>query len=685
MTTVLPHAGPEESGADRAPHRGMRPLTPSVVRASAAGLVGILVVLLLDWSGVLRGPVAFGLAIVLVAALPSARSLSRRIALNGAIALGFVPFLWWFPWPASAAISHSGLVLALAAGAVVVLIVKDGRSRRSLVPTLAPVDLLPVAVGLFSAWFMRPFVTYDSGRASLSVLTNIFGRDNVAHFDMFEMIRQSLTFGSGWPASGHDSSFVYISYPQHFHIFSAFAAELWAGPVIAGVDVEAGLFSIGAFVTMMLAVVVLAAAISSLTLLRQRPGLAAIVIASSLSIIVLGSGAGAFTFGFPSFFLAFVATLIAVVLALNPGVTTRAELLAVTAVIVVVAHSWSLLVPVAAVALVGVLWRLPWSGYRARPLQAIPAGLIVAVLVAAVGSAAYLVTLQTQIVGAPDAVLSLPGGLPPVSARESFLIGLLLLAVCLASLGVRRGTGRWSRFSGPLFLLGLACATGLLVGGALVAIQLHKVGSLSYYQLKFLMAMNIVFSVLLVLAIVLWVADASAKPSGVLGRLLSATAVAILVGVVLVTGAGLFEGGAVTSTSSAGLKFRADAAERGRAVTAAPESDDITRRLTEAASLMKTWPCARPIYLASRYDAASLADSNQWAMSLSSTWTESASPINAYLAKYKASSDVPGQASIIIDTLLTGQPDRCVIIAPAAKETLDPSTAERNAGRIFTW
>lgn len=653
---------------------------------SAAALAGFVAVVVLVESGLLRGLTSFALAAILLILIPTAQTFSRRIALNGAIALGFIPMLWWFPWPPILGLSHTGLVLGLAVGFILFRLTFSAGTRRALIPSFAVVDGLPVAIGAFSAWYFLPFFTHSSGTASVSILTRVFASDNVAHFDMFEMIRRTLTIGPGWPSTLDGSNFVYVWYPQHFHVFSAFVAELWGGTGVGGIDVETGLFGIGAVTTMLLSIVVLAAAVSSLTLLRKRPGLAAIVVAACASVLILGSGSGAFPFGFPSFYLAFVATVLAVVLVLNPGPTSRVELLALAASVIVVAHSWSLLTPIAGVAFVWALARLPWTSYRERAVRAIPAGLIVGALALAVGFALYLVYEATKSVGSPDEVLSIGGGLPATSAVETILIGITLVGLCLASLAHARGTGLFSRFSGPLTLIGLAGVMGLIVAAALILIQLQHAHELSYYQLKFLMAVNIVFSILLVLAVALWAAEATRPPKDIVGRLAAgASACVLIAAVILYSGVPIVSGPVTDAQTSAGLRFRADVQAQA-ALAANPEANTgITSRLASAARVMAGWPCARPIYLSLHSDAASLADSNQWAMSLSSTWTEAASPINSFLASYTNAPDAAGKDSRIVNTLLAGSPDRCIVLSTETMAGLDASTVQHNTGRLFTW
>ncbi len=675
-TPVRPTSAPGNPTRDRS-----RKLLPFFVALAAfCATVG------LYNSGALHGLASFGLIFALLVLIPSARSFSRRIALNGMIALGFIPMMWWFPWPQTPLLGQAGLLLGLGVGFMAFRLVASGVARRSLIPSFAVVDLLPVSIGAFCAWFFLPFFSHSSGPASILILTRVFGNDNVAHFDMFEMIRRTLTIGPGWPSTLDGSNFVYIWYPQHFHVFAAFVADVWGGSDVGSVDAETGLFGIGAVTTMLLSVVVLAAAVTSLSALRTRVGLATIVVAACASVLVLGSGSGAFPFGFPSFFLAFVATLIVIVLAVKKETTSRTELLALAGAVIVVAHSWSLLTPIAGIAFAWAVWRLPWATYRSRLSRAVPAAIIVGVVALAVGFALLLVYEATKSVGSPDAVLAIGGGLPATSVVETILINVTLLGVCLASMARVREPGLGSRFFGAQALIGLVCVVGLAMAMALIAIQLQHSSELSYYQFKFLMAIKIIFSILLVLVIALRVAETSQPPTHMLGRMTAAASVCVLVGsVVLYSGVPIVGGPVTTAQTSAGLLFRADVVAAAALATTSTASADSAARLESAVGVMSEWPCARPIYLSLHSDSPSLADSNQWAMSLSSTWTEAASPINTFLASFTNAPDSGGRDSGIVNSLLADSPDRCIVMSPATLAGLDASTLQRQSGRLVTW
>lgn len=650
--------------------------------ATASALVALAVVLLLDAFDLLHGPFALLCVGIVWIALPTARRLSRRVALNGAIGLGIIPLLWWFPWPRGH-ISHSGVVIGLLLGFIVFRVAWSSTSRRKVLPKASFIDLIPLGVALIAAWFFRPFLKYDSGLGSVSLLRQAFGGDNVAHFDMFEMIRRTLVFGPGWPQPLDGSIYAYVPYPQHFHVLVAFSAELWGGPRVGTVDVETGLFGIGAAIVLSLALVTLVAALCSLRALRKHPGLALIAAAACLSFLLLGFGSTALSYGFPGYLLAIVGTLIAIVLAANGGTTSRVEFFAVAASVVLVAHSWSLLTPLAAVALVFVTVRLPWVDYRQQWRSATSVLIVGSGAVGAVGYAAYLVLAATTTAGSPEAALSTNGAVPTTSLSLTLALGLTIIG---ASIGLmmhrRRGRSLTRSLDGPfggLSLLAVAAGIGVVEGVALITIQLQRAGELSYFQYKFANALNLMFSVLLVLVVCWWVARFTKTARGRARRISSAILAAFLaIVVVLFSGLPVVPQPSLHALQLQGLQFRHDLGVQALTV------NERTNRLIAASTLMATLPCRRPIYVAPLPDDLQMDEANQWAMSLSATWTEAAQPANSYLFAHN-SRKARANVSLMTQELLGEGSGRCVIVAPEVYKQVSTNVLKEYGDRIFTW
>lgn len=656
-----------------------------------AGAAGFALVLVLDSAGLLAGPVAVVLAALLLVLIPSARTLSRRFAVNALIALGFAPLMWWFPWPGFIAVSHSAVILAAGTGIVLYRLTLGAPERRGLLPIFRTVDLWPVAATVFAVVFFRPFFVFSQTISSVALLRQGFGGDNVAHFDMFEMIRRTGVTGAAWPVPADGSVFAYVSYPQHFHVLTAFAAELWAGDGVVSVDRETGLFGIGTAIVLTVALVGLVAAVAGHPSLRTRPGLVGLVTVAALAVLLLGQGSFALSYGFPGYLLAIIVLLAGVALAAGvlerkSAPTSNLQLLAVAGTAVVVAHSWSLLVPMSLVALVVVGARLPLRSYRARPLAAIPAVLIGLVTAAALAFAAWLVLAATAGSGSPEAALATPGGVPRMSIALTVVVALAVVVVALLPLIRRRAVPSRRAvarrpLSADLLLLAAVSAMGLAEAAVLIAIQLQRTGQISYFQYKFVLALCISVSVLFVLALALSLARRRQPERGVLRRSLAVLVLAgLALGTIVFAGLSSAPRLLITGHSLPGVEFRSNLENQAQATLAS------TERLVAAATVMAARPCAVPVYVAPLADDPTMDVSNGWAMSLSATWTEASSAVNTYLWPVKSpESTIAADANVVISAVLQGAPERCVVIAPAVQSALRPEIVTRFSGQIFSW
>lgn len=714
--------GAGDSGGDEGPEpRARASALDRIPRIGAVGLgiAGVAAVLLADGAGLVRGPIAVILLGAIWLLLPSASSLSRRVALNGAIGLGVLPILWWVKWPTFGMIGHVGVVLALLVGYLVFRFFRGGVQRRSLLPTFSRLDWIPVAAVVFCGWFFLPFLHYRSGVASISLLMSAFGGDDVGHFDMFSMIRRTSVTGPLWGYAPGHAQYAYANYPQHFHVLVVFAAELWHGPAVGSVDTETGLFGLGSAIVLSVAFISLVAGISSLDVFRTRASLGWVAASGAVSFLLLGYGAETLTYGFPGFLLAVIGVLLACVIAMGTGPASKTLLTASASMVVLSANSWSLLTPLTVVPLLFVLYRMPWRGYLARPRQLIAVGVILVAMVGGVVYAGVLVLASTTVAGSPQAALATGGALPPVSLTIPLSTGLAILAIAIGWLARRPVDRR------PWGSAGLVAALVLLVFVemiALVIIQLGQADQLSYFQLKFILGAILIFAVLFVLIAAARIAAASVATERLAVEPLAAASPSAVNSSSAGPARGLEGGGSAPQRSERWPRLRA-AATRGGPVLAAivmcasilafsglttvPNQALIglkapgvvfrnsltdaavnptpsTSRILAAATLMRTRPCLRPIYFAVMPGDPFPEQANQWAMSLSGTWTQNSAGINNYLYKHH-----PGNPGVTnaktITSLLTDHPERCVIVAPQIKQVLPTSLTGRFGARILTW
>ncbi len=627
---------------------------------TAAGLAGLAVQM-----GILTGIPALISVVVTWLALPSARRLSRRVALNGAIGLGLIPILWWVRLPIPGRLGHFGILLAVAVAVLAYHLVRSSTTRAVLVPTFAWSDTLLALIAAALAWLFLPFRTFSAGVASVSMLRYGYGGDNVAHFDMFEMIRRYGGAGPTWPISPDGTYPAYYSYPQHFHSLVSFAAEVWHGVDLASVDQETGLFGIGMSLVLSAATLTLVAAILSIRALRRHPGFAVAAGTLAVAFLLLGLGAQAIPFGFPNFLLATICSLIAIVIAID-GRRSILGLLAVGSMVLLVAHSWSLLTTMPAIGLLFVVLRLPWREWRQRVAAAAAEVLILIITFAGVVYAAALVEVSTRAEGSAAEALAIPGAVPqaPITAALAVCLAALAVAVSLRwGFGKRHSTRQWLNAAG---IIGTVAAVALGETLVLFAVQFRTSPNLGYFQYKFVIGVSLILAVVLAIAVALWIARVRPVSGRPRVELVSTVALALM-------GAGVFSYAVLPSVASptldnfrpVGYLIRTDLQVK------AQQSDPAIERLVAAASLMSKQPCARPIF----FDPAALdgmSEANQWAMALSGKWTVATGEINSYIFDRTAERS-PVALSETVRVLLTEDPGRCLIMSSGAIDDLTPA------------
>src|SRR3954451_2971391 len=229
VTTLTHSAGPR---ARRESSRGRAPAPNRIRRWLAAGATFAAVYLGVS-TGILTGPSAGLLLLVILVAVPSSPYLSRRLALNGSLLLGWTPVLWWVDWPVT--VNHGGVVLAFGTTALVVHGVRSNVGptvARRLVPTCRPADILIPLSGLAALLVVSRLAFAHSAPRVLTILLG--GFDNAAHFGMFLMLRTQRATLDALGSAPDGSRWTYASYPQGFHAVVATVADLLAPRVGSG-------------------------------------------------------------------------------------------------------------------------------------------------------------------------------------------------------------------------------------------------------------------------------------------------------------------------------------------------------------------------------------------------------------------------------------------------------------------
>ena len=650
----------------------MNPAGRRALAIASGGTVAVLVTVL-SLSQVLRGPAAWVLCILAVLALPSSRSLSRRIALNLAIVAGVVPILWWTPWPADGA-ARSGVVCGILVGAVVCLAVWSPRTRALLPPRLRAVDaILPVVVVICGAIF-APFFAVTSGPISVAMLTQVTGGDAIGHFHVFEMIRrtgQAIVWSS---PVGSSSTFAYSFYPEHFHSLAVFAAQLWGGAGVGSIDHESGLYGIGMSFAVSLGFLALVAAVISLRSLQRAPVLAVPAAAAVVSMMMLGFGVTLLGYGFPNFVFGISATGLGLLLAMDRRPTRLVPLIAIGATLVAAAHSWALLAPLAGIAFAFAVVRLPWRRLRARPRRAIAPVTVVLATGLATGYALVLVVLATGVAG--SGTLELTGAVPtnPVLVTFACLVVLIVLGTILVLRARRRRAPSDDAIVGAVVVAFGLTAAALALG--LIAVQLGQLSELRYYAYKLLDGVILLAGTVGVAALASFAAPLARRTPRSSTLVRTAVAGVVSLAFVLVPGV---TGAPVSEFSS----FVLPAATYTEGVDAVRSIDPRpTEDLIAAATVMSSHPCGRPFYLAAVDRPVALALENTRAMALSGTWTSDSQPISERL---NAAATAKDSADQLLARLLGGHPGRCAVLAPGQRAALSPSTVERFDARLLSW
>lgn len=661
---------PKSTSSLLSPRPQARRRVISVVVSVAVGAT----VTLMTEAGVVSGPAAWALLAIILVVVPSARPLSRRLALNIAILLGVAPILWWPPWPFASG-GRAGFVLGVLLAVVALLATWSRHTRHLLLPQPRLVDALPFAVAAGAAAVLSPYLRFRDGTAAVAMLVQGTGPDNVAHFDIFEMVRRTQIATWWAPPPGSESVFAYTTYPQQFHVLAVFGAELWGGSAVGSVDDEAGLYSLGTLFTLALVWSALIAALIALPALRRHSVLALPSAAAVSSVLVLGFGATILGYGFANFVLGVGATSLGMILAATSRPRT-VVLAAVASTMVVAAHTWTLFAPLAAVALLVVLLRLPWSSWRRSPQSALPAILVVIGAGAASVYALVLALLTTASAGSVANALATSGAVPrnPVALTFALVLGLALLGAVLLRRVPRR---RWLRDHGSsLGLVSVLLAVVVtVVASALILVQLRTVGGLDYYQHKFL------DGVLLICVVVGIAGVATLISPSIRSSRRGKPLIAVGTSMVVILASGL-----PVAPHPAFREFLLPATAFRSALNQAATSNAVqTQNLIDAAATLATWPCERPIYFAGLPGDLDPDVASQWAMALSATWTLDSGEINSYLFSFRDQVDTGESDAEIIRGVLSDGDGRCLVVAPQVLSRLSVETLDRYGDRLFSW
>lgn len=459
---------------------------------ASAGLIVFAAVLSLGQSGMLQGWWLLALAALAVLAVPTSRYLSWRIIISGALFFGAVPLLWWIRLPEGFP-SWGHLLLAVVLGGLagwVLSEVSPTRALKGLVPTASKADYLILVAAALASLALAPYFLVSTGPQALGVLLTSW--DNSSHFNMYNMLRSHGTVIplAGLSGTGHSWSF--LEYPQGFHAAVATMADLAVGGEQGTLAKELVAYSRLSSLVSVASAVMVTAGITSLPWIRKRPLVSAPFVVLVITAWSFGTAAHATFFAFQNFLLG-VALLACLMLiaAFAESLGRPVVFAAAAATVMGIANTWSLLLLLAAPALLLALF--PWVRDRwqtTRTAWVFNLGTTVLVFVGLM-----LVAQQISRIGTGDVVTAL-GKIQ--SSTHGVEIATLLVAIASSLLLVHGSpvqffTGKGNRHAAARLIL--VPAVGLILVIAFGAYQIATSGKVTYYSLKLALAVELILPV----------------------------------------------------------------------------------------------------------------------------------------------------------------------------------------------
>jgi hypothetical protein len=467
VLTTQPEQGSRGFGDDHAESR--RPLA-----GAAVGLAAGAVVLIGRIVGIIEGWPAAVLLVAALLAIPSARSLSLRIVVMGTLLYGWVSMLWWWPWPLG--LERTDLLLAVAVGLAVGW--AAGRGPSSLLPSVGSVDVLPWLGGLAALLAARQQIQARTPVDALAALLS--GWDNAAHYAYIESLRRVGSTARYEAPQGFDA---YVGLlmeivdrspgrANHGELLLAAHAQGWA--VVIGI-------------------MVLVAAVCSVTRERRSLGLPAFASALAVTFFLAGPGGTQLVEGFRNFWTVNVAVAALVGLALVVRQTGSTVFIAMagSAACVSAANGWppmlALALPPALVICLGAVRALGAATWWNR------LGYLMAFVVGFLGAGRAFYVLRPAAADPSSYTVPTDAGYP--TSNPSLILGIVLAGIALLLLGGAPRPAKLFAWLGTIPLSGAAAAT------VLAWMQLQE-GRLSYYFFKFVTGVELVTFVVLCMALV---------------------------------------------------------------------------------------------------------------------------------------------------------------------------------------
>lgn len=645
------------------------------LRGVLVGVTLIALVVVARQAGILRGQPALALMAVGCLAVPVSRQLSRRILVMGAVGLGWLPMLWWFPAPLPS-FGRIGLILALLLGGLGAW-VASGCSPRARLALLAPrlrfVDVLPVLAAIASTAVLKDIFAARTGSRVLTLL--IPGYDNISHYAIVHLIRGSgmMTNATPWTTG---VATPYSSYPQGFHAAVVATMELLTSPSMGGADYELVLFAHALAIVVIVAVTSVVAGICALPRLRSRPVVAAPLVALVTAGFMVGPGGTALHDGFPNFVVA-CALVGMVVLLIIPlqRVISPVILAAIGGAIVGIAYSWALLLVLVLLALPALLLPLSrgrWVASRGQWLATAAIAVPVGVCLFAVLDVLSAIPLSTQ--------LTVGGGVsqPDIGTLIAMVCGsagLTLVVYARARRAPKGATGRTDLRTAALALVPIG---GTVAAAAIIVLQLRATAKIGYYFWKFAIGLELSCLVVLVGAVVALV---TAWPTGS-SRRFSRT-IAVATGGILVVAASQSFGYLGPPLAHYGV-VSGDSTTRMResALETAKTPNPTGERLLAALHVQERDRSRSVVFLPYPNDTRTRPVlAGQWYLALTGTYTDRSRWAVLTLTALRSPRSAASSATLI----LRHDPTALIVVGPAVLDSVRGAMDPAFRNRIVSW
>lgn len=490
-----------------APHQQVVEPAAEPTRHALGLVVAVLAACLLlagRLSGVLSGVPAVLLLAALIVLVPTAQTLSLRLAANLCLIAGLTPALWMAPTVDVA--GRTTIALTVVVGGLAYWATSSPERARTLVPRVATVDLWPIVAGLVSLAFSMPWLRTSTAAGALTQLQG--GWDNAAHFNMFSMIRAYGATTDRLGAAPGGETWKFSDYPQGFHTLAVSFTELVAPGAPGTIPVELVRFTQAIGVIGGLAVVVLVAALCAMPAARKRPWLTLVAVFALLGLMLFGPLGALPLNGFINFYVACALTGAVVMLAAScRRVLAPVPLATICAGLIGIAHGWILLLALAAPAVLLVLLPFRRQRFRSTGREKVASTLILLVALYCIARAGLL------LVGlSPTDVLTTNGATP----RPPIGLTIALIAVATAA-----GLWLWSRAralgdvapdDSPVAFTWIVPLSAGLTAVGLALVLLSSAPEVTYYFWKYLYGVLVVGAVSLVVALVHLAPETSPAP-----------------------------------------------------------------------------------------------------------------------------------------------------------------------------